>query len=70
MYRVFSASRAGTPFAWYSFMASGSRSRGSTCVDIAIMLGVIGALVIFVTAAGFRKFEIAEGMHHGGPMCR
>jgi hypothetical protein len=39
-------------------------------VEIAILLGVIGSLVIFVTAAGFRKFEIAQGMHHGEPMCR
>lgn len=37
---------------------------------MSILLGVIGALVIFVTAAGFRKFEVAQGTHHGGPMCR
>ena len=51
-------------------MRRGSRSRGSTCVEIAILLGVIGALIIFVAGAGFRKFELAQGLHNGGPMCR
>ncbi len=37
---------------------------------MSILVGVIGALVIFVTAAGFRKFEVAQGMHRGGPMCQ
>lgn len=51
-------------------MASGSRCRGSTCVEIAILLGVIGALIVFVTAVGLRRLEVAQGMHHVGRMCR
>jgi multisubunit Na+/H+ antiporter MnhG subunit len=50
-------------------MRRSSRSRGSTCVEIAILLGVIGALIIFVAGIGLRKFELAHGMHHAGRMC-
>lgn len=51
-------------------MRSGARCRGSTCVEIAILLGVIGALIVFVTAVGLRKIEVAQGMHDVGRMCR
>lgn len=34
------------------------------------MLGVIGALIVFVTAVGLRKIEGAQGMHDVGRMCR
>ena len=34
------------------------------------MLGVIGALIIFVAGVGLRKFELAQGMHDAGRMCR
>ena len=51
-------------------MRTSSGCRGSTCVEIAIMLGVIGALVIFVTAAGLRRFELTYASSHGGAMCQ
>jgi hypothetical protein len=47
-----------------------SRSRGSTCIEIAILLGILGALIIFVAGAGLRKFELAQARHGGGQMCR
>jgi hypothetical protein len=34
------------------------------------MLGIIGSLVIFVAGAGLRKYELAQGLHDGGRMCR
>ena len=51
-------------------MRRSSRCRGTTCVEITILLGVIGALVIFVTAAGLRKLEVAQVSRQGGAMCR
>jgi hypothetical protein len=52
-------------------MRRGSRCRGSTCVEIAILLGILGALIIFVAGAGIRKLELAQRGSAGGvAMCR
>jgi hypothetical protein len=47
-----------------------SRSRGTTCIEIAILLGIIGALIIFVAGMGLRKLELSQKVHGGAQMCR
>lgn len=51
-------------------MRNRSRCRGGTCVELAISIGVIGALIIVLTGIVVRKVEHARGMHGAGAICR
>lgn len=71
---VFGWRHAGTPFACGPGMACvrrGSRSRGGTCVELAILLGIFGAMIIFVASVSIRKLTLAQRTRDGGvAMCR
>jgi hypothetical protein len=41
-----------------------------TCTEYAIVLGVLGALIIFLTATGVRKVEISQAHHNGVEICQ
>lgn len=39
-------------------------------MEYAIVLGILGTLIIFLTGIGVRKIEIATAMREGGAICR
>lgn len=46
--------------------------RGATCLEYAIMLGVIGNLVVLMSMFVFPKVELARSLQagHAGEICR
>lgn len=51
-------------------MRGRSRSRGMSCVELAVFLGIIGALIVFLAEIVVQKVERAEARTVGAQMCR
>jgi len=46
--------------------------RGATCLEYAIVLGILGNLVVLMSMFAFPKAELARSLHagHAGEICR